>query len=171
VFQNVFQNVINVCWSHESIICWIGQLARGGAYRTVRLQTSARVITSSTACSCLHRWSFPESYLWMLLRNKLPATIERITPTAVVTSSKFLWICNNFYPGCSFQVIFSYFEITLVSFKVLILHVLVKPKNLNHRKPLYSLIWDFLLSQINIWTTTTWSNVWVVLPKPSWYEF
>ena len=34
---------------------------------------------------------------------------------------------------------------------------------------LYSLIWDFLLSQINIWTTTTWSNVWVVLPKPSWY--
>ena len=36
---------------------------------------------------------------------------------------------------------------------------------------LYSLIWDFLLSQINIWTTTTWSNVWVVLPKPSWYEF
>jgi hypothetical protein len=36
---------------------------------------------------------------------------------------------------------------------------------------LYSLIWDFFLSQINIWTTTTWSNVWVVLPKPSWYEF
>ena len=36
---------------------------------------------------------------------------------------------------------------------------------------LYSLIWDFLLSQINVWTTTTWSNVWVVLPKPSWYEF
>ena len=36
---------------------------------------------------------------------------------------------------------------------------------------LYLLIWDFLLSQINIWTTTTWSNVWVVLPKPSWYEF
>ena len=35
---------------------------------------------------------------------------------------------------------------------------------------LYSLIWDFLLSQINIWTATTWSNVWVVLPKPSWYE-
>jgi len=24
---------------------------------------------------------------------------------------------------------------------------------------------------MNIWTTTTWSNVWVVLPKPSWYEF
>ena len=36
---------------------------------------------------------------------------------------------------------------------------------------LYSLIWDFLLSQINMWTTTTWCNVWVVLPKPSWYEF
>jgi len=36
---------------------------------------------------------------------------------------------------------------------------------------LYSLMWDFLLSQINIWTSTTWSNVWVVLPKPSWYEF
>ena len=36
---------------------------------------------------------------------------------------------------------------------------------------LYSLIWDFLLSQINIWITTTWSNVWVVLPKPSSYEF
>ena len=36
---------------------------------------------------------------------------------------------------------------------------------------LYSLIRDFLLSQINIWTTTTWSNDWVVLPKPSWYEF
>ena len=36
---------------------------------------------------------------------------------------------------------------------------------------LYSLIWYFLLSQINIWTTTTWSNVWVVLPKPPWYEF
>ena len=36
---------------------------------------------------------------------------------------------------------------------------------------LYSYIWDFLLSQINIWTTTTWSNVWVVLPKPFWYEF
>ena len=36
---------------------------------------------------------------------------------------------------------------------------------------LYLLIWDFLLSQINIWTTTTWSNVWVVLPKPFWYEF
>ena len=36
---------------------------------------------------------------------------------------------------------------------------------------LYSLIGDFLLSQINIWTTTTWSNAWVVLPKPSWYEF
>ena len=34
---------------------------------------------------------------------------------------------------------------------------------------LYSLIWDILLSQINIWTTTTWSNVWVVLPKPSWW--
>ena len=32
---------------------------------------------------------------------------------------------------------------------------------------IYSIIWDFLLSQINIWTTTTWSNVWVVLPKPS----
>ena len=38
-------------------------------------------------------------------------------------------------------------------------------------KSLYSLIWDFLLSQIDIWTTTAWSNVWVVLPKPSWYEF
>ena len=37
-------------------------------------------------------------------------------------------------------------------------------------KSLYLLIWDFLLSQINMWTTTTWSNVWVVLPKPSWYE-
>ena len=36
---------------------------------------------------------------------------------------------------------------------------------------LYSLIWDFLLCQINIWTTTTWSNVWVILPKPPWYEF
>ena len=36
---------------------------------------------------------------------------------------------------------------------------------------LYLLTWDFLLSQINTWTTTTWSNVWVVLPKPSWYEF
>ena len=36
---------------------------------------------------------------------------------------------------------------------------------------LNSLIWDFLLSQINIWTTTTWSDVWVVLRKPSWYEF
>ena len=36
---------------------------------------------------------------------------------------------------------------------------------------LYSLIWDFFLSQINIWTTTTWSNVWVALPKPSWHEF
>jgi hypothetical protein len=36
------------------------------------------------------------------------------------------------------------------------------------RESLYSLIWEFLLSQINIWTTTTWSNVWVVLPKPSW---
>ena len=32
---------------------------------------------------------------------------------------------------------------------------------------LYSLIWDFLLSQINKWTTTTWSNVWVILPKPT----
>ena len=32
-------------------------------------------------------------------------------------------------------------------------------------------IWVFLLSQIKIWTTTTWSNVWVVLPRPSWYEF
>ena len=38
-------------------------------------------------------------------------------------------------------------------------------------KSLYLLIWDFLLSQIDIWTTTTWSNVWVVLPKSSWYEF
>ena len=37
---------------------------------------------------------------------------------------------------------------------------------------LYSLIWDFLLSQINIRTTTvSWSNIWAVLPKPSWYEF
>ena len=36
---------------------------------------------------------------------------------------------------------------------------------------IYSLIWNFLLSQINVWTTTTWSNVWVVLPNPSWYEF
>jgi hypothetical protein len=36
---------------------------------------------------------------------------------------------------------------------------------------LYSLIWDFLLSQIDLWTTTIWSNVWVVLPKPSSYEF
>ena len=36
---------------------------------------------------------------------------------------------------------------------------------------LYSFNWDFLLSQINIWTTTTLSNVWVVLPNPSWYEF
>jgi hypothetical protein len=27
------------------------------------------------------------------------------------------------------------------------------------------------LVSINIWTTTTWSNVWVVLRKPSWYEF
>ena len=35
---------------------------------------------------------------------------------------------------------------------------------------LYSLIWDSLLSQINIWTATTCSNIWVVLPKPSWYE-
>ena len=34
-----------------------------------------------------------------------------------------------------------------------------------------SLIWEFLLSHINIWTTTTWSNVWVILPKPSRYEF
>ena len=36
---------------------------------------------------------------------------------------------------------------------------------------LYLIIWHFLLSQINIWTTTIWSIVWVVLPKPSWYEF
>ena len=36
---------------------------------------------------------------------------------------------------------------------------------------LYWLIWDFLLSQIDIWTTTTWSNAWVVLLKPPWYEF
>ena len=43
--------------------------------------------------------------------------------------------------------------------------------NDSRRWLLYLLIWDFLLSQINIWTTTTWSNVWVVLPKPSWYEF
>ena len=35
---------------------------------------------------------------------------------------------------------------------------------------LYSLMWDFLLSQINKWTTTTWSNVWVILPKPSLYD-
>jgi hypothetical protein len=41
----------------------------------------------------------------------------------------------------------------------------------NIDRSLYSLIWDFLLSQINIWTTTTWSNVWVILSKPSWYEF
>ena len=33
------------------------------------------------------------------------------------------------------------------------------------------LTWDFLLFQNNIWTTTTWSNVWAVLPKPSWDEF
>ena len=32
---------------------------------------------------------------------------------------------------------------------------------------LHSLICDFLLSQINIWTAKTWSNVWVALPKPS----
>jgi hypothetical protein len=36
---------------------------------------------------------------------------------------------------------------------------------------LYLLIWDFLFSQINIWTTTTCYTVSVVLPKPSWYEF
>ena len=36
---------------------------------------------------------------------------------------------------------------------------------------LYSLIWDVRLSQINTWTTTTWSNVWVILPNPSWCEF
>ena len=42
-------------------------------------------------------------------------------------------------------------------------------KRLDHVS-LYSLIWDFLLSQFKIWTTTTWSNVWVVLCKPSWYE-
>ena len=36
---------------------------------------------------------------------------------------------------------------------------------------LYSLIWGFLLFQINMWTIATWSNVWVVLPEPSWYEF
>ena len=36
---------------------------------------------------------------------------------------------------------------------------------------LYLFIWDFLLSQINLWTTTTWSTVWVILPKPSSYEF
>ena len=41
----------------------------------------------------------------------------------------------------------------------------------NSHKSLYLLIWDFLLSQIDIRTTTTWSNVWVVLPKSSWYEF
>ena len=39
------------------------------------------------------------------------------------------------------------------------------------RLSLHSLIWDFLLSQINMWTTTTWSNVWVFLPNPSSYEF
>ena len=44
-------------------------------------------------------------------------------------------------------------------------------RSLNVLSSLCSLIWDFLLFQINIWTTTTWSNVWVVLPKPSWYEF
>ena len=38
-------------------------------------------------------------------------------------------------------------------------------------RSLYSLIGDFLLSQIDIWTTTTWSNVRVILPKPSWDEF
>ena len=41
----------------------------------------------------------------------------------------------------------------------------------NYKISLYSLTWDIHLSQINIWTTTTWSNVWIVLPKPSWYEF
>ena len=34
-------------------------------------------------------------------------------------------------------------------------------------RSLYSLICYFLLSQINIWSTTTWSNVRVILPKPS----
>ena len=61
-------------------------------------------------------------------------------------------------------------------------HILEEVGKCNHLRPiylekahfkwsLYSLIWDFLLSQTNIWTTTTWSNVWVVLLKPSWYEF
>ena len=35
------------------------------------------------------------------------------------------------------------------------------------QRSLYSLIWDLLSPQINIWTTTTWSNVWVFLPKLS----
>ena len=36
---------------------------------------------------------------------------------------------------------------------------------------LFLLIWDFLLSQINIYGPQQHGlNVWVVLPKPSWYE-
>jgi hypothetical protein len=63
---------------------------------------------------------------------------------------------NNFVPSQNLVIPFSF------SCKVGICLLYVS---------LYSLIWDFLLSQINIWTTTTWSNVWVFLPKPSWYEF
>ena len=62
------------------------------------------------------------------------------------------------------------------AFQVVCLKHVVKVVISNHSstktwESLYSLIWDFRLSQIDIWTTTTWSNVWVVLPKPSWYEF
>ena len=44
---------------------------------------------------------------------------------------------------------------------------LLTSRGMIRKVSLYSLICYFLLSQINIWTTTTWSNVWVVLPKPS----
>ncbi len=91
--------------------------------------------------------------------------------------------CDDYIAWDKFLIgdfFFLYVRICLYVKRVQYIHYLVCTLNMLHEASilflyhllsLYSLIRDFLLSQINIWTTTTWSNVWVILPKPSWYEF
>ena len=82
--------------------------------------------------------------------------------------SSMLWLCLTLSVLPSFQRVGSFEQVNQKIYRYLHL-IFWFGKNII--VSLYSLIWDFHLSQINIWTTTTWSNLWVVLPKPSWYEF
>ena len=93
--------------------------------------------------------------LSMVLLNFLFSTLLSFSPISL-TKPIICW-GNHFLTHRSFQ---SWFTTSTYS------TVLINLQWINH----YIVNLRLSLVSINIWTTTTWSNVCVILPKPSWYD-